>query len=508
MNFKIDNKTKNMEKYITTLKELIAQVSRNSYDINERAKKNDPASCFQMGMVYLLGINTAIDFKKARRYFSNQSLVSDSNAHHILGLLSELEGDYSSAFNNYAIAAGGAIDGNDYSYIEKVTQGRECLHDLLNKWKLPVRVLNNTTTSVLNDYKKGGKLKEKSSISIAAICRDEPSCINVAKLFYDSKDYSAAMQWLHFGNVTNNNPLYQMTEEKLRESNSSIEFSNVLEVIEIEGYSLLSDIDIFTIFAPARNSLKEISVYCSRLWNKEVMLKVEKIKNKWEKEEKSKKEREKAEHNALLKQQKAEEARKKKNKRRKIIIIGIAIWIFLGILVSLIPSSSDKEASQNKEIMTSESAEKVDDSVSNNSEEVNPEKYVKIYLEEILPKAIKMKEKDAVEKFFSKDFINLYRKVEKYDNENIDEGDIGFWDFDFWTGGQDGDLSGTSVLKVSDFGNNKASVTVQYTIKFGEYDESKSSYTYSMIFENGKWCIDDLNSYKFRFKEYLNSVGQ
>ena len=499
-----------MGKYITTLKELIAQVSRNSYDINERAKKNDPESCFQMGMVYLLGINTAIDFKKAGRYFADKSLVGDSDAHCLLGLLYELAGDYSSAFNNYALAAGGAIDGNDYSYIEKVTQGREYLQNLLNKWKLPVRVLNNTMTSVLNDYKKGGKLKEKSSIKIAAICKDIPSCIIAAKMLFDSKDYSSGMQWLHFGNIAPNNPLYQMTEEKLRESNCSIEFSNVLEVIEIEDYSLLSDIDIFTIFAPAGNSLKEISIYCSRLWNKEVMLKVDKIKNKWEKEEKSNKEREKAELNALLKQQKAEEARKKKNKKRKIIIIGIAIWIFLGILVSLIPSSSGKEASQNKETETinSESAEKVDDSVSNNSEEVNSEKYVKRYLEEILPKAIKMKEKDAVEKFFSKDFINLYRKVEKYDNENVDEGDIGFWDFDFWTGGQDGELCGISIPKVSDFGNNKASVIVQYTIKSGEYDESKSSYTYSMIFENGKWCIDDLNSYKFRFKEYLNSVGQ
>ena len=219
-----------MEKYITTLKELIAQVSRNSYEINDGAKNNDPKSCFQMGMVYLLGINTAIDFKKAGRYFANQSLVGDSDAHYMLGLLSELEGDYSSAFKNYAIAAEGTIDGSDNSYIEKVLQGRECLRDLLNKWNLPVRVLNNTVTSVLGDYKKGGTLKEKSAIIIAGICRDTPSCINAAKLLCDSEDYSSAMQWLHIGNVGNDNSTYQMVEDKMRETRSSINFSNVLEV--------------------------------------------------------------------------------------------------------------------------------------------------------------------------------------------------------------------------------------------------------------------------------------
>lgn len=55
-----------MDKYITSLKDLIAETFRNSFKLNESAKKGDSKACFQMGMVYLLGINTAIDFKKAK----------------------------------------------------------------------------------------------------------------------------------------------------------------------------------------------------------------------------------------------------------------------------------------------------------------------------------------------------------------------------------------------------------------------------------------------------------
>jgi len=332
-----------MEKYITSLKELIAQVSKNSYTIDNGAKNNDPKSCFQMGMVYLLGINTAIDFKKARRYFANQSLVDNSDAHCMLGLLSELEGDYSSAFKNYAIAAEGTVDGSDNSYIEKVMQGREFLRDLLNKWKLPMRVLNNAITSVLNDYLKGGSLKEASSIKIAAICRDTPSCIIAAQLLCDSKDYSSAMQWLQIGNVGNDNNIYIKIEDKLREMRTSINFSNVLEVIEIEGTSLLSSIDISTVFAPARKALSEISTQCIRLWNKEVMPKIETIKNKWEKDEKNRLKKEDDDRRHALKQAELleqEEKKRKKKHRDKVVSIILAVLFFPMMLASFFADMS------------------------------------------------------------------------------------------------------------------------------------------------------------------------
>ena len=318
-----------MEKYITSLKELIAETSRNSFKLNESAKNGDPKACFQMGMVYLLGINTAIDFKKAKLQFSSQSLLNDHDTQRMLGFLSELDGDYSSAFMSYAKAAGSAVDDLGNSYIEKVIQERETLRDWLNKRKLPTRVLNNAITTILKDYTKGGDKKEEACIEIAAICQDEASCIIAAQILSNSGGYSDAMQWLKYGEVESNNPVYKKIESKLYEISSSINLSEVLEVIEIEGNSLLSNVDITSVFAPAINSLDEIANRCHSLWVKEVMPMIETIKERWEKEEKERIRREQEERDKLLVQKKAEEESRKK--RKKLIIKHSIVIILLFI---------------------------------------------------------------------------------------------------------------------------------------------------------------------------------
>ena len=253
-------------------------------------------------MVYLLGISTAIDFKKAKLQFSSQSLLNDHDAQRMLGFLSELDGDYSAAFMYYAKAAGGVVDGSDDSYIENVKQERETLRGWLNKWNFPVRVLNNAITTILEDYAKGGEKKEKACIEIAAICQDAVSCITVARILMGSGDYSNALKWLQYGAVEKNNPMYQMIQSKLNETSNLINLSNVLEVIEIDGCSLLSSIDIAGIFAPARNALNGISVRCSKLWRKEVMPKIESIKSIWKKEEKNRIKKEEEDRLRALKQ--------------------------------------------------------------------------------------------------------------------------------------------------------------------------------------------------------------
>lgn len=304
-----------MDKYITSLKDLIAET--NSFKLNESAKNGDPKACFQMGMVYLLGISTAIDFKKAKLQFSSQSLLNDHDAQRMLGFLSELDGDYSAAFMYYAKAAGGVVDGSDDSYIENVKQERETLRGWLNKWNFPVRVLNNAITTILEDYAKGGEKKEKACIEIAAICQDAVSCITVARILMGSGDYSNALKWLQYGAVEKNNPMYQMIQSKLNETSNLINLSNVLEVIEIDGCSLLSSIDIAGIFASARNTLNEKSVRCSELWRKEVMPKIEIIKRKWKEEEKKRIQEEEEDE--------LEEKIRKKKRRDKIIDIVLSI---------------------------------------------------------------------------------------------------------------------------------------------------------------------------------------
>lgn len=328
-----------MNKYITSLKDLIAETSRNSFKLNESAKNGDPKACFQMGMIYLLGINTAIDFKKAKLHFSSQSLLNDHDSQRILGFLSELDGDYSSAFMSYAKAAGSEVDDLENSYIEKVIQEREALRDWLNKWKLPTRVLNNAITTILKDYTNGGDKREKACIEVAAICQDVTSCINAAQILSESGDYSDAMQWLKYGEVESNNPVYQKIESKLNEISSSINFSDVLEVIEIEECSLLSGIDIAGLFAPAKNALNEISTRCSRLWRKEVMPKIETIKNKWDKEEKNRIKKEEDDRRHALKQAELMELEEKKRRDKRISII--LLILFLPLILACIFADMD-----------------------------------------------------------------------------------------------------------------------------------------------------------------------
>lgn len=331
-----------MDKYITSLKDLIAETFRNSFKLNESAKKGDSKACFQMGMVYLLGINTAIDFKKAKLQFSSQSLLNDHDAQRMLGFLSELDGDYSAAFMYYAKAAGGVVDGSDDSYIENVKQERETLRGWLNKWNFPVRVLNNAITTILEDYAKGGEKKEKACIEIAAICQDAVSCITVARILMGFGDYSDAMQWLQYGAVEKNNPMYQMIQSKIYENSRFINLSNVLEIIEIDGCSLLSNIDIVANFAPARNALNGISVRCSKLWRKEVMPKIESIKSIWKKEEKNRIKKEEEDRQRALKQAELlelEEKIRKKKRRDKIINIILSIlflpYVWIGVSANM-----------------------------------------------------------------------------------------------------------------------------------------------------------------------------
>lgn len=331
-----------MDKYITSLEDLIAETFRNSFKLNESAKKGDSKACFQMGMVYLLGINTAIDFKKAKLQFSSQSLLNDHDAQRMLGFLSELDGDYSAAFMYYAKAAGGVVDGSDDSYIENVKQERETLRGWLNKWNFPVRVLNNAITTILEDYAKGGEKKEKACIEIAAICQDAVSCITVARILMGFGDYSDAMQWLQYGAVEKNNPMYQMIQSKIYENSRFINLSNVLEIIEIDGCSLLSNIDIAANFAPARNALNGISVRCSKLWRKEVMPKIESIKSIWKKEEKNRIKKEEEDRQRALKQAELlelEEKIRKKKRRDKIINIILSIlflpYVWIGVSANM-----------------------------------------------------------------------------------------------------------------------------------------------------------------------------
>ena len=68
MHLQIQNKVEyylDMEKYITSIKDLVIQVMTNGAEIKDKAEKGDAESCFKMGMIQLLGVNTQIDLKTA-----------------------------------------------------------------------------------------------------------------------------------------------------------------------------------------------------------------------------------------------------------------------------------------------------------------------------------------------------------------------------------------------------------------------------------------------------------
>ena len=335
-----------MEKYVTNIKDLVIQTLKNGSEIKAKAESGDALSCFQMGMIHLLGINTPIDFKKASKYFGNQLLSNDPDANRLLGFIAECEGNYSQAFKNYA-NAGKA----NRPYINKVSEERIHLQGDFKKLDLPSTVQNKIITNVLNEYIKGGDTKVEACIRIAMICEDEESCMEAAQALYDNRDYSSAMRWLQNGNISENNNLYTSVKKKSTDSKSAQNLPNTLEVIEIDGNSFLANFDTTPSYAGIKNLCDEAAVVCMKNWLDGVSPKIASVKKKVEDEEaariKKQKDEEaarlkklKAEEDARIKKQKEEEyqlflqeqeeeRKRKKKLRRKIIFLYVPIALLL-----------------------------------------------------------------------------------------------------------------------------------------------------------------------------------
>lgn len=306
-----------MEKYITNIKDLVIQTLTNGPEIKAKAESGDALSCFQMGMIHLLGINTPIDFKVASSFLSNQSLSDDPDANRLLGFIAECEGNYSLAFKNYA-NAGKA----NRPYINKVSEERMHLQGDFKRLELPSTVQNKIITNVLNEYIKGGDTKVEASIKIAIICEDEKSCLGAAQALYDNGDYFSAMRWLQNGNISENNNLYTSVKNKITDSKSTQNIPNTLEVIEIDGNSFLANIDTTPFYAGIKYLCDEAAVVCLKKWYEGVSPKIVSEKKKIEDEEAARIKKQKDEETARLKKLKAEEdARIKKQKEKEAALL-------------------------------------------------------------------------------------------------------------------------------------------------------------------------------------------
>ena len=335
-----------MEKYVTNIKDLVIQTLTNGSEIKAKAESGDALSCFQMGMIHLLGIDTPIDFKKAGKYLGDPSLSDDPDVNRLLGFIAECEGNYSKAFKNYA-NAGKA----NRPYINKVSEERVNLQGIFKKLELPSTAQNKEITKALNEYIKGGDTKVDASIKLAMICEDADSCLDAAQALFDSGDYYSAMRWLQNGDISDSNTLYASVKKKISDSKSALNLPKSLEVIEINGNSFLANFDTTPSYAGIKNLCDEAAAVCMKNWHDSVSPKIASVKKKVEDEEaariKKQKDEEaarlkklKAEEDARIKKQKEEEyqlflqeqeeeRKRKKKLRRKIIFLYVPIALLL-----------------------------------------------------------------------------------------------------------------------------------------------------------------------------------
>lgn len=129
---------------------------------------------------------------------------------------------------------------------------------------------------------------------------------------------------------------------------------------------------------------------------------------------------------------------------------------------------------------------------------------VETKLAKMIELGLEMSDEDAVKKFFTKEFNEVYFKVKKYDEENVPEGEIGFWDFSVW--GYGNDIYESYEIERVNRSGKVAWVTIEYI-----YDTEgmvRESARFLLFYENGRWVIDEVNDYKHDMKQYLANAEE
>ena len=346
-----------MEKYVKNIKDLVIQTLTNGSEIRSNADNGDPVSCFQMGLIYLLGINTPIDFKMSSKYFANNSLSNDGDANRLLGFIAECEGNYSLAFKHYANAVGNTGANAKNPYVNKVSIERNNLQNVFKKYGLPNILLNKEITAVLNDYIKGGNGLIETKLKLAYICEDESSCLEAAQILFESGDFYSAKGWLQKGKVDRSNSLFVSIEDKIIKSKKIANLPKDFEVIDIDGASFLDNCEAAPLYAGIKQICDEGANTCKHEWQEKIGQIIKEINASIEKEEYARLQKIKAEEEARLRKQKEEEEarlrkqkeeeqralmlkmaeeEKERNKKRKQRIIDIILLVIFGFFEFII----------------------------------------------------------------------------------------------------------------------------------------------------------------------------
>ena len=363
-----------MEKYVTNIKDLVIQTLTNGSEIKAKAESGDALSCFQMGMIHLLGVDTSIDFKKAGKYLGAQSLNDDPDANRLLGFIAECEGNFSQAFEKYANAG----KASNRPYINKVFEERGNLQSYLKRIDLPITVLNKEITAILNEYIKGGNSALDAKIKLAYICENETTCLDAAQAVYESGNLFSAISLLQKGNIDSDNPLFVSIKNNFSTSELAHNLPSTLEVIDLEGESFLTTYDSNPTYIGVKILCDETSTLCKKEWMDCVGKKTSAVKQSIKEEEAARIKSEKEKEAARIKKEKEEEAarrrrmeeeerqalfeeQERRRKRNKLIKYGvIAIAVLFVVLLGAIGASEDEKVnsdnSVSKEVVNTESS--------------------------------------------------------------------------------------------------------------------------------------------------------
>lgn len=128
---------------------------------------------------------------------------------------------------------------------------------------------------------------------------------------------------------------------------------------------------------------------------------------------------------------------------------------------------------------------------------------IKTRVKDILSKAFKMQDKDAISSYFSKEYQVLYNKTIELDN--IGYGEAGFWNGSIWDGSQDGDPDAFEIVRVSTSSSSLALADVNVSHNMDDY-HSENRVNMVLVFENGNWFIDNIDNLKQQMQEWVKGA--
>ncbi len=94
------------------------------------------------------------------------------------------------------------------------------------------------------------------------------------------------------------------------------------------------------------------------------------------------------------------------------------------------------------------------------------------------------------ELYCSDDWNRWLEKVNDWDNRHIPEGEMGFFDADYWVMGQDWDQMNVKDLKITDITGERAKAS----FRLEQNEGFDSNVKLILVFERGDWYIDDFIS--------------